>query len=370
VPHGRELFGRAGAKSPALGAIAGLLAAVGAGSGLVGGVPGKERLSAENETSGLRRVEGTCYVQRMPLSDVLRSELGELVRSNRVVLFMKGTRDMPQCGFSATVVRLLDELGSEYATVDVLARHEIRDGIKEFTNWPTIPQLYVGGEFVGGSDIVRELHASGELAKLLGVTVAEVKVPAITVSPAAAKAFLDARESDADFVRLEISAKFGYDLFFGPKQPGDVEVDAGGLTLLLDRGSARRADGMAIDFVEGPGGAGFKIDNPNEPPKVATLTAAELKAMMDKGPVELYDVRTEQERAIATIAGARHLDGAGRDRLEELDKATPVVFHCHHGVRSLAAAEHYLARGFKKVFNLKGGIDAWSASVDPSVPRY
>jgi monothiol glutaredoxin len=305
----------------------------------------------------------------MALDDDLRSELGDLVRSKPIVLFMKGSRTMPQCGFSAAVVGVLDELGSPYETVDVLASPKLRDGIKEFSNWPTIPQLYVKGEFVGGSDIVRELHASGELAKLVGVSF-EVVTPVIDVSDKAKRAFIEARESESDFVRLEISAKFGYDLFFGPKQAGDVEVDAGGLIVLLDRASARRAGGMSIDFVEGPDGAGFKIENPNEPPKVAQLTATELKVLMDQGPVELYDVRTEQERRLASIQGAVHLDAAGKARLEGLDKATPVVFHCHHGVRSQAAAEHYLAQGFKKVFNLKGGIDAWSMTVDPSVSRY
>ncbi len=84
-----------------------------------------------------------------------------------MVLFMKGTRRTPQCGFSAQVVQILDELVPEYETVDVLSSAELRDGIKEFSQWPTIPQLFVNGELVGGCDIVRALSESGELEQLL-----------------------------------------------------------------------------------------------------------------------------------------------------------------------------------------------------------
>ena len=95
------------------------------------------------------------------------------ITSNDVVLYMKGTPAFPQCGFSAAVANVLNHMGVEYKGVDVLVDAAIRQGIKEFTNWPTIPQLYVKGEFVGGCDIVREMYTSGELQQLLaekGVT--------------------------------------------------------------------------------------------------------------------------------------------------------------------------------------------------------
>ena len=109
----------------------------------------------------------------MSLNEPLRQKISDLVAQYRVVLFMKGTRHMPQCGFSAQVVKILDELRPSYETVDVLRSPEIRDGIKAFSEWPTIPQLYIDGHFVGGCDIVREMHASGELQKLIGVQVSE-----------------------------------------------------------------------------------------------------------------------------------------------------------------------------------------------------
>lgn len=93
--------------------------------------------------------------------------IGNEVRSNDVVLFMKGTPGFPQCGFSGQLVQILDYLGVDYKGVNILTSDELRQGIKEYSNWPTIPQLYVKGEFVGGCDIVREMFQAGELQPLL-----------------------------------------------------------------------------------------------------------------------------------------------------------------------------------------------------------
>jgi monothiol glutaredoxin len=101
------------------------------------------------------------------MSDV-KERLDALVKSNEVVLFMKGSALFPQCGFSSRAVAILDHLGVPFETVDVLADPEIRAGIKEYSDWPTIPQLYVKGEFVGGSDIMMEMFESGELQQLIG----------------------------------------------------------------------------------------------------------------------------------------------------------------------------------------------------------
>ena len=101
------------------------------------------------------------------MNDSTRSRIDGLVKDSPVLLFMKGNRQRPQCGFSATVVQILDSLLPEYSTVNVLEDPEIRDGIKEYSSWPTIPQLYLGGEFQGGCDIVIELYQSGELQQKL-----------------------------------------------------------------------------------------------------------------------------------------------------------------------------------------------------------
>ena len=95
-----------------------------------------------------------------------KTRIDDIVESNDIVLFMKGTALFPQCGFSSRAIAILDRLGAKYETVDVLQDPEIRAGIKEYSDWPTIPQLYVKGEFVGGSDIMMEMFESGELQQL------------------------------------------------------------------------------------------------------------------------------------------------------------------------------------------------------------
>ena len=96
-----------------------------------------------------------------------RARIDEIVKKNDVVLFMKGTALFPQCGFSSRAVAILDHLGVGFETVDVLQDPEIRQGVKEYSDWPTVPQLYVKGEFVGGSDIMMEMYEAGELQQLL-----------------------------------------------------------------------------------------------------------------------------------------------------------------------------------------------------------
>ncbi len=97
----------------------------------------------------------------------IQSKIKELVTSNKVVLFMKGTPEFPQCGFSAKAVQCLQSVGAVVTAVDVLSDPDIRQGIKDFTNWPTIPQVFINGEFVGGCDIIAELFESGELEKMV-----------------------------------------------------------------------------------------------------------------------------------------------------------------------------------------------------------
>ena len=307
----------------------------------------------------------------MPLSDQQRQTFDDLVKKSRVVLFMKGNKHFPQCGFSAQVIGILKETGVPFETVNVLSDPAVRDGIKEYSSWPTIPQLYVDGEFLGGCDIVKEMYAVGDLQKKLGVAEAPVVAPKISLDERAAKAIKDADEGNGEHLRLEIGAEFQYELYFGPKQAGDVEVVTSGLTVLFDKASAKRADGIRIQWVDTPDGGAFKIENPNEPARVKSLTVVELKAWMTEGKkFELFDVRGEDERALAKIESARMLDDDGEKHLLALDKNTPIVFQCHHGMRSKSAAERFLRQGFSNVYNLEGGIEAWSLKVDSKVARY
>lgn len=102
------------------------------------------------------------------MEETLKNRIGDMIKSKKVFLFMKGTPEMPQCGFSAKVTEILQELKTEFDSFDVLSDESIRQGIKEFANWPTIPQLFVDGKLVGGCDIIEEMNTSGELQKLVG----------------------------------------------------------------------------------------------------------------------------------------------------------------------------------------------------------
>ncbi len=97
----------------------------------------------------------------------ISDEINQIIQNNRVVLFMKGTKDMPQCGFSATVSHILSKINVDFFDVNILIDPEMRQGIKDFSDWPTIPQLYINGEFIGGCDIVKEMFESGELQEIL-----------------------------------------------------------------------------------------------------------------------------------------------------------------------------------------------------------
>ncbi len=100
------------------------------------------------------------------MNQTAQDRIGQMVGENAVLLFMKGTPLFPQCGFSSRAITMLEELGVKYASVDVLQDHDVRQGIKDFSDWPTIPQLYVNGEFIGGSDIMTEMYDAGELHQL------------------------------------------------------------------------------------------------------------------------------------------------------------------------------------------------------------
>ena len=106
------------------------------------------------------------------LTPELKSRIDQLIANHKILVFMKGNKLMPQCGFSNNVVQILNSLGVPFETVDVLSDYEIRQGIKEYSNWPTIPQVYVNGEFLGGSDIMISLYQSGELQEKLEVALA------------------------------------------------------------------------------------------------------------------------------------------------------------------------------------------------------
>jgi monothiol glutaredoxin len=196
-----------------------------------------------------------------------RERIRALIDSSGVLLFMKGSREAPRCGFSATVVQILDQLIVDYCTVDVLADEKLREDIMEYSSWPTIPQLYVRGEFVGGCDIVSESFASGDLHQKLGVAQVEADTPSISISDDAAAELRNAiAQAPADFVlRLAIDARYRSRMLLGPEGSDDVTVEANGVTLRMDHLSASRAGDAHIDMVKSRGGNAFRVGLPNAP---------------------------------------------------------------------------------------------------------
>ena len=309
----------------------------------------------------------------MNLAPEIRTRIDDLVASDRVVLFMKGTPQQPQCGFSARTIGILGQLvGDDYTTFNVLADQDIREGIKSYSDWPTIPQLYVDGEFQGGCDLITEMFNRGDLHQMFGLSEPDRTPPQISISDGAAEIIGSALEGNAgSFVHLSISEGWEHDFRLGPAQGHEIRSEANGITVLMDLQSASRARDLELEAVENFGGTSLSVNNPNVPPPVKTLTAPDLKRMMDAGELaELVDVRTEDERARASIDGSVLLDQTELARIEALPKDMRLVFFCHTGVRSEQAGEHFRALGFTNVYNLEGGIEAWSNEVDSSVPRY
>ncbi len=306
----------------------------------------------------------------MSLDPATRARIQSLLDSSRVVLFMKGVPQAPQCGFSAKAVATLDDIGVEFAHVDVLSDPEIREGIKAYGDWPTIPQLYVGGELLGGSDIIVQMAGSGELQRLLGLPEQDRTPPSIEVSSAALDMLRGAIANAGNVaVAVAVDKQYRTQLQLEAIDPARIAVDVDGVRFQFDGASARRAGGLRIDFIDDHRGRGLSVEHPLAAPAVRAITPAEAGERVRSGGLILVDVRPADERAIAGAPVAFRTLDDGIDALSALPKDTAIAFLCHHGGRSAQAAEHFRGLGFREVYNVSGGIDAW-ADADPAIPRY
>ena len=306
----------------------------------------------------------------MALTNELRARIDHLLAQHPVVLFMKGTRNAPRCGFSASAAGALAAVSPDFHDVDVLEDPELREGIKAYGEWPTIPQLYVRGELVGGADILHEMANSGALHDLLGVAGPDRSPPSISISAAAAEAIGTAlRDAGDDVLHLAIDAQYRAQFMLKPLRGHEIRVDSAGITLYLDLPSAERARGLEIEWVETMQGAGLSIRNPNAPPAVQAIDVQALARELKAGTMRVIDVRPSAARAFAPFAAADALETHDAQLLA-LPSDTRLAFLCHHGQSSRAAAERFRAAGFTQLFNVEGGIDAWSMLVDPAIPRY
>ena len=307
----------------------------------------------------------------MSLDPATRERIQSLLSAHRVVLFMKGTRQQPMCGFSAAATNTLNELLPEYHTVNVLDDLAIREGIKLYGDWPTIPQLYVDGELVGGSDIIRQMYTSGELHGLFGAEQPDRTPPEITITDKAAEMI---RQGTANAqgvaIHLEIGPDYSAGFQLAPAGDFDIVAESNGLAIHFDPASAQRAKGIVIDWVSTVQGEGLSLKFPGAG-QVQRLSVQALRERLAAGDLTLVDVRPAASRAqAAPLAQARILEDEGYDAIAALPKDAPIAFICHHGVSSQGVAERFAAHGFTQVFNVEGGMDAWAAEIDPSVPRY
>ena len=182
----------------------------------------------------------------MSLSDATREKIENYLGQDRVVLFMKGSPRQPMCGFSAKTAGLLDSLLPEYTSVDVLQDPEIREGIKVYANWPTIPQLYIDGELVGGCDIVTAMFNSGELHEHLGMDKPDLTPPEVTITDAAAEQIREAMQGHEGVgLHFMVDAKWQSQFNLGPVQGHEISTEVNGITLLFD----------AVSCLPGPPGS-------------------------------------------------------------------------------------------------------------------
>jgi monothiol glutaredoxin len=307
----------------------------------------------------------------MTLSDSTRQKIEDMLQSNRVVLFMKGTPKSPMCGFSSKTVGLLDSVLEDYESVDVLEDQDIREGIKVFGDWPTIPQLYIDGELVGGCDIITAMFNNCELHDMLGVERPDRTPPEVTITDAAAAKILEAMAGHEGIgLHFAVDAGFQSQFNVAPAEGHEIKIEANGITMLFDLASAQRANGAVIDWVESVQGEGLTIHLPQAPEPVNQMSVSDLKENLDNTSVILIDVRGSEERAQASLDAAKAMDGGTMQEIEAMPKDTALAFICHVGNRSQVAAEHFRKQGFTNVSNVVGGIDAWSKEIDPSVPQY
>ncbi len=292
-------------------------------------------------------------------------KIEQMLDDNPVFLFMKGNPQTPMCGFSSNTVKIMkDLLGDDFGHFNVLEDPEIREGIKQYGQWPTIPQLYVNKELIGGNDIITEMFNSGELHELLGLAQPDRTPPEMHISTEAL-AHIKEGMAEAGDHQLFLSIDDAFNTRFSLEQAKGFEIisDLGELKIYMDIATAKRAKGLSITWVDELQGSGLRIENPNEPPAVKALSVDELRGWMasDTENPHIFDVRSEEKIAEGTVDTAVRLDKGAIEAVESMAKDTPLVFVCQVGQSSMAAAEFFRKKGYNNIHNLTGGYNAWIA---------
>lgn len=296
------------------------------------------------------------------MKEQTKQAIETLVQNNTCVLFMKGNPTHPQCGFSSNTVGILKELvGEDFTYCNVLEDNEMREGIKEYGNWPTIPQLYINNELVGGNDIVTEMFNTGELQSMLNLPQPSREPAKINISDKAVENILKGTENmGLNVLMLSIDGQFTTRFSIEEPKGYEVVTVCGDIKIYMDVGTAKRAEGIEINWVEDLQGAGLVIKNPNEPQAVIQIAKQELSKGIKEGRYNhIYDTRTEQQYNAQAIPGSKRLDKENMKQIEGLEKNIPLVFVCEVGNTSQGACEFYRKKGYSQVNNLVGGVAGW-----------
>jgi len=215
------------------------------------------------------------------------------------------------------------------------------------------------------------MYTPGELHELLGAVRPDRTPPEIEISAAAVEAIRNGMAEDPGMaLHLAIDGRWQAQFMLKPAQGHEIRAESNGISMLMDLATAQKARGMRVDWVDDLRGSGLAISLPLAPVGVRPMSVEELAARLQRGDIKVLDVRAEHERHIAPFAQALALDSETLQAVSALPKDTPLAFLCHHGNSSRQAAEHFRGLGFTHVYNIEGGIDAWSQRIDAGVARY
>lgn len=310
----------------------------------------------------------------MTLSAADRQRIETLLRAHRLVVFMNGAPDAPERFFSHKICRLLDGLGLDYAYVDVSADSKLREQIKAYGGLQAIPQLYLDGQPLGGNEVVEQMAGADELHAALGLPVPDRTPPAVRLTPAAAE-FLRGvvrGKGEGTVVDIAVDPQFRSSLRFGPRRNDAIAAEMDGVALQFDLASARRAEGLSIDWQDVERGPSLLLSHPRAPvPKpVRWISPSEADARVRAGTLTIVDLRREEERALARLSVPFLYLDEGTHEIRHMPPQAPLAVLCHRGERCWHGAQHLVQLGHRDVYAIEGGIDAWAADVDASIPRY
>lgn len=308
------------------------------------------------------------------LSPSIRQRIDALRASHRLVLLMSGTPATSHCGVSLRLCALLDDIGLDYAPVDVASDLQPGRGGKREGEWLAIAQLYLDGEFIASGDLIEQRANAGELHAALGLPAPDRRPPEVTLSPAAAQ-FLRAviaNSEDGTVAEIEVDAQWASCLLLVPRRKGMIHTQVHGVPLQFGLMSARRSDGLAIDWHDVERGPSWTMRFPWSPviEPVRPISPAQADAGARDGRLIIVDIRPPQERALARLdLPFLSLDESSHE-IRNLAPAVPLAVLCHHGDRSIHAAAHLHQLGHRNLYYIEGGIEAWANLVDTSIPHY